>query len=324
MDAFKTHNQVISNYRDYLNSFLNIADDRIKEEVRKAFESDGFIPDPLIQFNPSFEKGNSLQDLYNEGLINQNLVKTFGSYTLYSHQTEAIKIGIQNKGFVVTSGTGSGKSLIYLATIFNSIFNQGSAKKKGVKAILVYPMNALINSQQGEIEKYAKKFGMDFPITFAKYTGQEDTETRAQIKIDQPDIILTNYMMLELIMTRQSESWLRDSLKDNLQFLVFDELHTYRGRQGADVSMLIRRIKSLCKNDLICIGTSATMSSGGNLLEKKEAVANVATKIFGTNYDTSQIIGEYLQTCTIGKIFNAIDLRNAILNGVNSQDEEET
>ena len=206
MDAFKTHEQVISNYRDYLNSFLNIEDDRIKEEVRKAFASDGFIPDPLIQFNPSFEKGNSLQDLYDEGLINQNLVKTFGSFTLYKHQMEAIQIGMQNKGFVVTSGTGSGKSLTYLATIFNSIFNQGTAKKKGVKAILVYPMNALINSQQGEIEKYAENFGAEFPITFAKYTGQEGGETRDKIKSEQPDILLTNYMMLELIMTRHGKT----------------------------------------------------------------------------------------------------------------------
>ncbi|RBP32795.1 uncharacterized protein DUF1998 [Oceanihabitans sediminis] len=323
MDAFKTHDQVISNYRDYLNSFLNIADDRIKEEVGKAFEGDGFIPDPLIQFNPSFKKGDSLQDLYNQRLINKHLIKTFGDFNLYSHQTEAIQIGIQNKGFVVTSGTGSGKSLTYLATIFNSIFNQEGDKKKGVKAILVYPMNALINSQQGEIEKYAENFGNEFPITFAKYTGQENAETRDKIKNDQPDIILTNYMMLELIMTRQSESWLRDSLKDNLQFLVFDELHTYRGRQGSDVSMLIRRIKSLCTSNIICIGTSATMSSGGSPIEKKEAVANVATKIFGTNYNTSQIIGEYLQTCTNGKEFNAVDLRNAILKGINNQDNEE-
>ncbi|MET6989139.1 DEAD/DEAH box helicase [Sediminicola arcticus] len=323
MDAFKTHSQVITNYREYLNSFINITDERIKEEVRKAFESDGFIPDPLIQFNPSFKKGKSLQDLYTEGLINKKLGKSFGNYNLYSHQTEAIQIGIQNKGFVVTSGTGSGKSLTYLATIFNSIFNLGQDKKKGVKAILVYPMNALINSQQVEIEKYAENFGTDFPITFAKYTGQENAEIRDSIKNNPPDIILTNYMMLELIMTRQSESWLRDSLRDNLQYLVFDELHTYRGRQGSDVSMLIRRIKSFCSSNLICIGTSATMSSGGSPTEKKEAVAYVATKIFGVNYDTSQIIGEYLQTCTNGEIFNPIEIRNAFLNGINIQDDEE-
>jgi len=62
MDAFKTHEQVISNYRSYLSSFLNIADDRIKEEVKRAFESDGLIPNPLVSFNPSFEKGDSLKD----------------------------------------------------------------------------------------------------------------------------------------------------------------------------------------------------------------------------------------------------------------------
>jgi ATP-dependent helicase YprA (DUF1998 family) len=90
-------------------------------------------------------------------------------------------------------------------------------------------------------------FGGKFPITFAKYTGQEGQEQRDWVKKEQPDIILTNYMMLELIMTRQSESWMRDSIKDNLEFLVFDELHTYRGRQGSDVSLLIRRIKSWCR-----------------------------------------------------------------------------
>lgn len=97
MDAFKTLNQVITNYRSYLTSFLNIADDRIKEEVTKAFNGDGFIPEPLIQFNPSFEKGLSLNELP----VNQNLSKAFGNYTLYKHQTEAIQIGIKNRGFKI-------------------------------------------------------------------------------------------------------------------------------------------------------------------------------------------------------------------------------
>jgi len=318
MDAFKTHEQVISNYRSYLSSFLNIADERIKNEVKRAFESDGFIPEPLIQFNPSFEKGNSLNDLP----VNRDLSKAFGEYNLYKHQYEAIQIGIQNRGFVVTSGTGSGKSLTYLATIFNSIFNEGKHKKKGVKAILVYPMNALINSQEEEIQKYAKNYGTDFPITFAKYTGQEGTDIRERIKDEESDIILTNYMMLELIMTRQSESWFRDSIKNNLQYLVFDELHTYRGRQGSDVSMLVRRIKSWCNNDLSCIGTSATMASAGNPDEKKEAVAKVATTIFGAKYEIDQIISEHLDTCTSGKQFNAIELRNALIKGIDETANE--
>jgi superfamily II DNA/RNA helicase len=318
MDAFKTHEQVISNYRNYLNSFLNIADERIKDEVKRAFEGDGFIPEPLIQFNPSFEKGNSLNDLP----VNKDLSKAFGEYYLYKHQYEAIQIGIQNRGFVVTSGTGSGKSLTYLATIFNSIFNQGKNKPKGVKAILVYPMNALINSQEEEIQKFADRYGPDFPITFAKYTGQEGTDIRERIKNEESDIILTNYMMLELIMTRQSESWFRNSIKNNLQYLVFDELHTYRGRQGSDVSMLVRRIKSWCNNHFSCIGTSATMASAGNPNEKKEAVAKVATTIFGDKFEIDQIINEHLDTCTSGKHFNAIELRNALMKGIDETDDE--
>ncbi|MCR5862342.1 DEAD/DEAH box helicase [Flavobacterium sp. J372] len=103
--------------------------------------------------------------------------------------------------------------------------------------MLVYPMNALINSQYEEIKKYAENYGADFPITFAQYTGQESGDLREKIKTNQPDIILTNYMMLELIMTRQSENWLRNSIKENLKYVVYDELHTYRGRQGADVSI---------------------------------------------------------------------------------------
>lgn len=316
MDAFKTHSKVIENYKNYLNSFLSIADERIKDEVEKVIMGEGLIPEPLIQFNPSFERGESLNSLIEQNLINHNLPKAFGDYVLYKHQIEAIKIGIQNKGFIVTSGTGSGKSLTFLATVFNYLFDLGPEKKKGVKAIFVYPMNALINSQEEEIKKYAENFGEGFPITFAKYTGQESGEKRESVKEMQPDIILTNYMMLELIMTRQSESWLRNSLENNLRFLIYDELHTYRGRQGADVSYLNRRIQANCINNIICIGTSATMASDGSPDDKKREVAKVASKIFGKPYELDQVIGEYLQTCTDGTRPNAALLTESLKCGV--------
>jgi superfamily II DNA/RNA helicase len=324
MDAFKTRENVVNQYREYLSSFLSIADERIKEEVTKSFQGNGFIPEPLIQFNPSFQKGESLEDLERSGEIHPSVKTAFGKYNLYKHQVEALRIGMSGKGFVVTSGTGSGKSLTYLATIFNNIFQKGFNKAKGVKAILVYPMNALINSQEEEIKKYAENFGGSFPITFAKYTGQEKQEQRDLVKSEEPDIILTNYMMLELIMTRQSESWLRDSIKDNLEFLVFDELHTYRGRQGSDVSLLVRRIKSWCTKEFMCIGTSATMSSDGTPLEKKQKVAEVASTIFGSSYSPNEIIGEYLETCTNGKKYTPFELKNAIDQGIDPNGDEPT
>jgi hypothetical protein len=202
------------------------------------------------------------------------------------------------------------------------IFKLGEKKKKGVKAILVYPMNALINSQEEEIKGYQENYGDHFPVKFAKYTGQEKGDVRAAIENDQPDIILTNYMMLELIMTRSSEKWLRDWIKENLQFLIFDELHTYRGRQGADVSMLIRRIKVHCDQKLICIGTSATMASEGTPEAKKIAVAEVVGKIFGEDFETRQIIDESLKPCTLGLIPNPLELRQSALKGINQLDDE--
>lgn len=324
MDAFITHNSIIANYRNYLSSFLSIADERIQQEVRKAFEGNGFIPEPLVQFNPAYQIGESLNKLAEEKKINDRLPRVFGSYNLFQHQVEALNIGINGEGFVVTSGTGSGKSVTYLSAIFNYVFNKGNAKPKGVKAILVYPMNALINSQEEEIKKFAESYGPGFPVTYAKYTGQERGDAREKAKAEQPDIILTNYMMLELIMTRASEDWLRESIAQNLQFLVFDELHTYKGRQGSDVSILIRRIKNHCANRLTCIGTSATMASKGTPIEKKRAVAEVASTIFGEPFKPSQIVDEKLRTCTEGKLPTPLDLRKAVLMGIDKKADEAT
>ncbi|NED50337.1 DEAD/DEAH box helicase, partial [Micromonospora aurantiaca] len=102
------------------------------------------------------------------------------------------------------------------------------------------------------------------PVTFARYTGQEDDERRREIRDDPPDILLTNYVMLELMLTRPRDRSSLIRMAKGLEFLVFDELHTYRGRQGADVALLIRRVREACRaENLQCIGTSATMSSEG-------------------------------------------------------------
>src|SRR5690606_38144090 len=136
------------------------------------------------------------------------------------------------------------------------------------KAIIVDPMNALANSQVGELEKFLR-YGYATggePVTFARYTGQEKGEERERILRDPPDILLTNYVMLELVLTRPQERRRLVQAAQGLQFLVLDELHTYRGRQGADVAMLVRRVRDACQSpDLQCVGTSATMASAGTV-----------------------------------------------------------
>jgi hypothetical protein len=296
MNIFNVHKEIIDEYQSYIGSFINIKNVRIKAKVENDLISGKLWPEPLIQFNPSFKPGMSIADLVNQGKLHNELNDIFSGYPLYEHQVEAIELGSNSKDFIVTSGTGSGKSLTYLGTIFNHILK--SQRKLGVKAIIVYPMNALINSQFEEIGKYKDNYfdrtGKCFPISYAQYTGQEDDEKRKAILKDLPDIILTNYMMLELILTRVSELEMRKSIYESLQFLVFDELHTYRGRQGADVALLIRRLKAKCKKEVASIGTSATMVSGGSVLSQKEKVAEVATKFFGKPFKADQIVMETL------------------------------
>ena len=298
MDIFKTHTQIVADYATYIRSFLNISDEAILNEVEKTLAQGKLWPQPLLQFNPSFEMFGDLDDVAAHGVpLHPGIKHVLNKGTkLYRHQVEAIRLGIAGSDFIVTSGTGSGKSLTYIGTIFHHLLSNPALN--GTVAVVVYPMNALINSQHEEFKRYKTNYenntGLPFPIRFGQYTGQEKEEVRQQLRENPPHILLTNYMMLELLLTRERERPVRDSIHANLRFLVFDELHTYRGRQGADVAMLIRRIRSRCAGKIISIGTSATMVSAGTPVEQQQQVAQVATKLFGCPFTPQQVVNETL------------------------------
>jgi len=322
-NIFDLHNEILDDYKLYIDSFINISDKDILNKVQAEFNSGDLYPEPLVQFNPSFEEGGKVEDLVNEGTLVKNFNDIFyddngKSWAIYKHQTEAIRKGNDGSGFVVTSGTGSGKSLTYISTIFNYLFkNQG---KPGIKAIIVYPLNALINSQEAALndfqDNYRKRTGKDLPFTFRKYTGQEKQLDRESVIANPPDILLTNYMMLELLMVRLGDAPLRSSFLNNLQFLVYDELHVYKGRQGADVSLLNRRIKAGCLNkNIICIGTSATMASG-SIDVQKGAVAKVASSFFETNFLSDNVIVESLTYSTDENLPSVDLLKNTLSTNI--------
>jgi hypothetical protein len=160
-------------------------------------------------------------------------------------------------------------------------------------------MNALANSQCEELAKFLADYGDHPPITYGRYTGQESDDERQRLASRPPDILLTNFMMLELLMTRQDDkdkAVIRNA--QGLRFLVLDELHTYRGRQGADVALLVRRVREALSDQLQCIGTSATMASEGSETERNAVVAKVATRLFGTPIKAVHVITETLQRIT--------------------------
>lgn len=322
-NIFDLHKDILNDYKLYIDSFINIADYRILETVKRDFDSGSLYPEPLIQFNPSFESGGKVENLVDAGILVRDFNNIFydetgNSWSIYKHQTEAIIKGNEGKGFVVTSGTGSGKSLTYIATIFNHLFK--NPNKPGIKAIIVYPLNALINSQEAALigfeDNYKKRTGCSLPFTFAKYTGQEKQDYREKVTANPPDILLTNYMMLELLMVRKADESLRKSFLENLEYLVFDELHVYKGRQGADVSLLNRRIKAAAKNkNIICIGTSATMATG-TIDEQKNEVAKVATRFFDTPFFPENVIVESLTYSTNEVIPSPKELKDSLTSGI--------
>lgn len=308
MDVFALRQDVIGEYHEYVRSFFEVRDSRIAELVERRLQEGAFWPEPLIQLNPSFEPGPSLRDLVGEGLLHPECEKVFADKApggevrsvlqLHRHQVEAIRAARAGKHYVLTTGTGSGKSLSYIVPIVDHVLRRGSGR--GIQAIVVYPMNALANSQLGELEKFLERGYPQGhpPVTFRRYTGQESDRERQDIIGDPPDILLTNYVMLELLLTRPWEHQLV-AAAEGLRFLVLDELHTYRGRQGADVAMLVRRVREACRaTELLHVGTSATLSTAGSWEAQRTEVAEVASRIFGVPVGSEQVIGETLRRVT--------------------------
>lgn len=316
MDVFGIHEKLIGDYREFTEGGTLIRDENIAEFVKNELDSKKQWPDPWLSLNPFFASAGTVGELAASGLLHEECARIFQTgkavesticdgkpIVLHRHQRDAIEAARTGDSYVLTTGTGSGKSLAYIVPIVDRVLRDRASEptRRRVRAIIVYPMNALANSQLNELDKFLLHgYGKGRePVTYARYTGQESDDRRKEIQQDPPDVLLTNYVMLELMLTRPDDRRSLIKMAEGLEFLVFDELHTYRGRQGADVSLLIRRVREACGNaDLQCVGTSATMSTEGTFEAQRHVVASVATTLFGTEVRPENIIGETLQRAT--------------------------
>jgi hypothetical protein len=313
VDVFEFRKRIVEDYERFSRSFCKIKAEDIARFVDTEYRAEKFWPAPLIQLNPNFVPGGTIEDLVDAELLHEECRKIFRvgktpgdvgkAMRLHKHQEDAIRVAQQGESYVLTTGTGSGKSLAYFIPIVNDVLRRRSQGDpcKGINAIVIYPMNALCNSQLEELEKFLTHgYGKGKePVTYARYTGQENKEDRQKLAETPPDILLTNYVMLELIMTRQDfpDPQVVEHAK-GLRFLVLDELHTYRGRQGADVAILVRRVRERLNLNLLCIGTSATMASEGTTEDRNTVVAEIATRLFGVRVRATNIISETLERVT--------------------------
>ncbi|MCA1412671.1 DEAD/DEAH box helicase [Bradyrhizobium sp. NBAIM20] len=227
----------------------------------------------------------------------------------YQHQLTAFERlgGKSPRSTLVATGTGSGKTESYLWPILEHCrVNLG---KPGIKAILIYPMNALATDQARRIARAINEIPSLNGVRAGIYadaepvspsdamTEQEVITRRAAMWERPPDVLLTNYKMLDYLLLRGRDQplWATNA-PETLRFLVVDELHTFDGAQGADLALLIRRLKHRLgtpAGHLVCVGSSATLGSGADAAAELRAYAGT---IFGETFDEEAVIRETRQT----------------------------
>jgi len=231
----------------------------------------------------------------------------------YHHQEEAwkrLRSSDDARSTLIATGTGSGKTECFLYPLLDHCLQQHSAgQTRGIKAIVVYPMNALATDQAKRFAQLIyRASNMRGKLRVGLFIGEgEENPSRLMgpemvitdkntLRNSPPDILLTNYKMLDFLLLRPGDQKLwKYNQPDTLRYLVVDELHTFDGAQGTDLACLIRRLKARLntpKEHLICIGTSATLGSG----DEQAALRQYAEQIFQSSFDDHSIISESRQS----------------------------
>ncbi len=195
LDLFALRDSVVDEYKRFATSFTTIRAPDIREQVEAIYAGNRYWPEPLIQINPSYKRSTDVGALVADGVLDPGCADVFRAkgrpLSLYKHQEQAIALAAEDESFMVTTGTGSGKSLCFFIPIVDHVL-----RARRTSAIVVYPMNALANSQMEELGKFIEQAPGDRPITFARYTGQEDGGERRRVADEPPDILLTNFMRM--------------------------------------------------------------------------------------------------------------------------------
>ena len=229
-------------------------------------------------------------------------------YPPYRHQEQAwARLRTENPAStLVATGTGSGKTECFLFPILDHVL--ANPAQRGIKAILLYPMNALAGDQARRFAKLVHNNAACFgKVRIGLYVGgkgdksKQMTEdgvitSRQEMQKSPPDILMTNYKMLDYLLIRQDDSGLwAENAPDTLRYLVVDEIHTFDGAQGTDLACLIRRVKARLKTPvqhLCAVGTSATLGGEGSAT----SMVDFAQLIFGEDFSQAAIIQESRKT----------------------------
>ena len=262
--------------------------------VEEQQDGEAFLKGPYVSVGLPFMHGKSGRDFF-QGFETE--------HPPFAHQELAwqrLASDKQAANTVVATGTGSGKTECFLYPVLDHCKREAGP---GIKAIVIYPMNALATDQAkrfaNEIQRQPALKGMRVGL----FVGGDGQGSRAMgpdqvitdketLRENPPDVLLTNYKMLDyLLMRPQDQKLWANNGPDTLRYLVVDELHTFDGAQGTDLSLLIRRLRarfSMAPEQLICVGTSATLGGEDSI----KGLLGYASDIFSSPFRRESVIAE--------------------------------
>lgn len=316
IDPIAVSDTIAGAYRRYLRSLVLPNDAAVAGALRRAIDSEArqqLVKGPFLEATPPFVKGSSPAELIAEGVLCESFADLRSASfplerPLYSHQEESIRAIHAGRNCVVATGTGSGKTESFLLPVLDRLLREHEAGTlgAGVRAILLYPMNALANDQLKRLRSLLENTPQ---ITFGRYTGDTESTTeyarkkfgkqfpgqpilpnellsREQMRATPPHLLLTNYAMLEYLLLRPQdmELFAAPGGSSTWKFIVVDEAHVYDGASGAEVGFLLRRLRQRVAEDrsLQAIATSATVG------DDVARAARFAENLFGLPFATGE------------------------------------
>ncbi len=303
---------------DYLRTTFLCTTPTFKDTLNQLLASDRLFKGPFLTLHLPFVMGTRTTDWFPAIPF---------PFRPYKHQELAFErlTGDTPQPTIIATGTGSGKTEAFLLPILEHC--RKHAGQKGIKAILIYPMNALATDQSRRIARLIHKTNsLKGKVRAGLFIGSRDKEpqgimsedsiitSRDMMRHHPPDILLTNYKMLDLLMVRARDASIWSGNRPGtLRFLVVDELHTFDGAQGTDLACLLRRLKARLQAPDVCpIGTSATLGVSD---EATDDLHTYARSIFDREFGPGSIIreqrvtaGQFLQDELIGSTDVPADL----------------
>ena len=282
---------------DYIETTFPMTNEPFRGSVRNMLDTkDSVYHEPYVSVRLPFRVAEQMPD-YFEAIR--------PAYLPYVHQDTAFQrlTGDDGQSTLIATGTGSGKTECFLYPILEYCYQHRG--ENGIKALIIYPMNALATDQARRIAGLIhKSLELRGNVTVGMYVGgREHTPSRMMSEDNvitdhetllnmPPDILMTNYKMLDYLLVRPKDADLwKDNAPDTLKYIAVDELHTFDGAQGTDLACLLRRLKSRLWTPtgyLCCIGTSATMGSKDN----GKRILEYASEIFGEPFEDNAVITE--------------------------------